>query len=75
VLEIGKSRKVRDGVKFLEQLADDLVRVFALAEALDLLERAHQRLLGLTNRDIGEILALPVKALLVFEDFAPEEVG
>jgi hypothetical protein len=75
MLEIRKSRKVRDGVKLLKQLADDLVGVFALAQALDLFEGPHERLLGLADGDVGVVLALPLETLLMFEDFPPEEIG
>ena len=75
MLQIRPSRKIRDGVKLLQEVADDLVRVFALTEAFDLFERPHQRLLGLADRDVGVVLPLPLQTLLMFEDFPPEEVG
>ena len=75
MLKVGPSRKVRHGVKLLKEVADDLVRVFALTEAFDLFERPHQRLLGLADGDIGVVLPLPLETELMFKDFSPEEVG
>ncbi len=75
VLEIGEGRKIGDGVKLLQKVANDLVGVCPLAEALDLFEGPHQRLLGLANSDVGVILPLPFQTLLMFGDFPPEEVG
>jgi hypothetical protein len=75
VFEVGERREVRDGVEFLEQFRNDLICVFPLAEALNLLERTHQRLLGLADGDVRVVLALPFEALLMLEDFTSEEVG
>jgi hypothetical protein len=75
MLEIGERREIGDGVEFLEELTDDLVGVGPLAETFDLREGPHQRVLGLTNGDVGVVLPLPLQTLLMFDDFASKEVS
>jgi hypothetical protein len=75
MLEVVPGREIGDRVKLLQEVADDLVRVFALAETLDLLEGAHERVFSLADGGVGVVLALAFETELMFEDFAPEEIG
>jgi len=73
-LRFGPSRKVCDGVYLSKKLTDDFTRVITLAQSLDLFHRAREGVFGLRNRRVRVVLALPLEAVMMFQEFFAEEL-
>ena len=75
VAGIGPGGKPGDDVELPEELANDLVGVFHGAEAIELSDDFHQRLLDIMNRTFRIELALRFEALLALHELFPIEIG
>ena len=63
-----------DEVELPEQFPHHLTRIVALAQLLELPHDARQRFLRLRDGAVGVVLALPLEALMMFEELFAEEV-
>jgi hypothetical protein len=63
-----------DEIKLPEQFAHHLTGVIALAQLLELLHDAGERLFGLRDRAVRVVLALPFETLVMLEELFAKEV-
>jgi len=66
-------RQIRDEVELSQQISNQLARIVALTEGIDLGEDAGEDVFGLDDREFGEVLALLLEALVVFQELFSKE--
>src|SRR5262249_37635372 len=74
VAGLGPFGEFRHDVEFAEELADDFAGVLPLTELLELAHDARERVLSARDRALGVVLALAFEALMMSEEFFPEEL-
>ena len=73
-LRFGPGGKFCHCVDLSQQAADDLTGIVPLAKALYLGHGPEERVLGLPNGDIREVLALLLETMVMFKELLTEEL-
>jgi hypothetical protein len=71
---IGPGRKPGHNVELAEEAADNAFGIAGGAQTVELGHHLEQGLLDILDRALGIILALPIEALLAFEELLPIEI-
>lgn len=74
LLRFGPQRQLGDHLELLEEVANDLTGVVALAEPFELRQNPRQRFFGLGDRQFRVILALTQQTLVMFSKFLAIEI-
>ena len=70
----GPSGKLGHRVDLSEEPANHFAGVLPLTKPVDLLHRSREGVLDLRNRDVGEVLALLLETMMMFQEFFAEEI-
>jgi hypothetical protein len=72
---VGPGGKFGDKVELAEEFAHHLAGIITLTEIFELAHEACQRVLGLTNRHVGVVLALAFETRVMLLELATIEIG
>jgi hypothetical protein len=75
LLRIGPGRQASDGVERAQQASDDLFRILLGAKLLELPDYSRQRLVGIADGALGEVLTLLCEALAMSDELFAVEIG
>jgi hypothetical protein len=75
LIGVGPGRELGNKVELSKELTHHLTGIGSLAQRVEPIDDARDCVLGLRNRGVRVVLALPFQALLMFEKFFTKEVG